>query len=139
MTAVAALYSVYQGYQQYKTGQYNAAVDKNEANAAINQSAAQAAVVQRQGREALGRQAAAFGAAGVGYGGSSLDALKQSAINSEMDVLNTRYKGAITAYGYDVRASQEKQAGTNALLLAGGKALAGVYGSYGSPQGDDLG
>jgi hypothetical protein len=44
-----------------------------------------------------------------------------------MDALNTRYKGTITAYGYNTQAGIDKQEAneeeTSSLLMAGGKAL----------------
>jgi hypothetical protein len=84
----------------------------------------------------LGRQAAAFGAAGVGYGGSSEIALDQSAVNQELDALNTRYKGAITGWGYGAQAqldqAQARDQRLSSSLLAGAQLLKGAGGSYSS-------
>jgi cobalamin-dependent methionine synthase I len=83
--------------------------------------------VRRDSRMALGKQEAAFGAAGVGYGGSSETSLDQSAVNQEYDALKTRYKGASTAYGYGVQSGIDKSEGntemTQSGLLAGSQLL----------------
>lgn len=124
---LAAAGTAYAGYQKYQADQYNAKVMGNEQRIAVDQSAAQEGLVRRNSREQLGRQAAAFGGAGVGYGGSSEGALDQSAVNQELDALNTRYKGAITGYGYGVQSNilnrQANEEGISSILMAGGQAL----------------
>ena len=111
---------------------YNAQVDTNEANAARAQSVTQEDLLRNRNREIQGRQISAFGAAGVGYGGSSAGALKESAINQEMDALNTRYRGNLTAYGFETQAGLDNQDANNQIAagaintvgaLAGSKAL----------------
>lgn len=106
---IAGVAAAYQGIQKSQTDQYNAKVNAQQQSNAINQSNAQAGQVERNSREALGRQAAAFGAAGVGYGGSSEIALDQSAINQELDALNTKYKGAVTGWGYGAQSQLDQQ------------------------------
>jgi hypothetical protein len=132
VTAAAAIYS---GAKQQQSADYNAQVMKQEQGAAVNQATAQEGLVRRNSREMLGRQAAAFGGAGVGYSGSSGVALDQSAINQELDALNTRYRGAITGYGYGVQSDILKREGKDAMiagvLMAGGSALKNLP-SYGS-------
>lgn len=124
---IAAAGAAYQGVKSYQADTYNSAVMKNQQSFAVNQATAQEGMVRRNSREQLGRQAAAFGGAGVGYGGSSETALDQSAVNQELDALNTRYKGTITGYGYgvesDILKQQGKDALTSGMLLAGGSAL----------------
>jgi hypothetical protein len=119
------------GYaKQSQAADYNAKVSTNEANMSVNQANAQEGQVRRAGREALGRQAAAFGAAGVGYGGSSETALDQSAINQELDALNTRNKGTITAYGYRTNAGLEQDQAKGYGLMAGAALLKGFGSNY---------
>ena len=65
--------------------------------------------VRRNSRVQLGKEIAAFGSAGVGYGGSSEDALRTSTVNQEMDALNTRYKAQLAGYGYGVRLALTKR------------------------------
>lgn len=132
---VAAGASAAGAIKQSQAATYNSKVDQNEANLSINQANAQEGLVRRQGREALGRQAAAFGAAGVGYGGSSETALDQSSINSELDALNTRYKGSITAYGYNTEASNQKSQAQGYGLMAGAALLKGFGSNYNYTSG----
>lgn len=126
----AAASSAYGAGKQAQASDYNAKVDQNEANLSVNQANAQEGLVRRQGREAVGRQAAAFGAAGVGYGGSSATALDQSSINSELDALNTRYKGAFTGYGYNVESGIQKDQSKGYGLMAGAALLKGIGSNY---------
>lgn len=116
--------------KQSQASNYNAKVDANEANLSVNQANAQEGQVRRMGREALGRQAAAFGAAGVGYAGSSETALDQSSINQELDALNTRYKGQITGYGYNVESGLQKDQAKGYGLMAGAALLKGFGSNY---------
>jgi hypothetical protein len=132
---VAAGASAAGAIKQSQASTYNAKVDQGEANLSVDQANAQEGLVRRQGREALGRQAAAFGAAGVGYGGSSETALDQSSINSEMDALNTRYKGAITGYGYDAEAGIQKSQANQYGLMAGAALLKGFGSNYNYTSG----
>jgi hypothetical protein len=126
----AAASSAYGAAKQSQASDYNAKVDANERDLSIDQANAQEGMVRRQGREALGRQAAAFGAAGVGYGGSSETALDQSSINQEMDALSTRYKGAITGYGYGVESGIQKDQAKGYGLMAGAALLKGLGSNY---------
>jgi hypothetical protein len=117
------------GYvQKSNADTFNAQVAQNESKLSVDQANAQEGMVRRASREALGKQAAAFGAAGVGYGGSSEVSLDQSAINQELDALNTRYKGSITGYGYRVQSGIDQQNARQAGLMAGAALLKG-YGS----------
>jgi hypothetical protein len=131
---VSAAGAAYQAVSARNAASYNAKTMQNEQTLSVNQGAAGAAQVQRASRESLGRQAAAFGGAGVGYGGSSETALDQSAVNQEMDALNTKYKGSLAGYGYGVQSSLDKgQAGaygTQAGLLAGSALLKGMGANY---------
>lgn len=130
LAAASAAGAVYSAGKQSQAADYNAKVDQNTANTAINQANAQEGMVRRQGREAIGRQSAAFGAAGVGYGGSSENALDQSAVNSELDALNTRYKGATTAYGYNVNAGIQRGDSQQYGVMAGAALLKGLGSNY---------
>ena len=138
LAAAGAVGTVYAGAKKSQADQYNASVMANEQKVAADQSVAQEVQVRRNSREALDKQAAAFGGAGVGYGGSSATAMDQSAINQELDALNTRYKGAVTGYGYgvqsDIYRQQSKDDITGSLLMAGGQALKSQSGIYLGPR-----
>ena len=121
------------GVQYAKESQaadFNSKVAANESKLSVDQANAQEGLVRRQSREALGRQAAAFGAAGVGYGGSSETSLDQSALNQELAALNTRYKGSITGYGYRVQSGIDEQNSRQYGLMAGAALLKGAGSNY---------
>jgi hypothetical protein len=126
--------TVVQGIQKQNASDFNSKVMQQESNLSINQANAQEGQVRRDSRMALGKQEAAFGAAGVGYGGSSETSLDQSAVNQEYDALKTRYKGASTAYGYGVQSGIDKSEGntemTQSGLLAGSQLLKGMGPNY---------
>jgi hypothetical protein len=127
---IAALGSAAGYAKQAQAAGYDAKVERNQADFSIDQANAQEGQVRRMGREALGRQAAAFGAAGVGYGGSSETSLDQSAVNQELDALNTRYKGKITGYGYGVQAGIDQSYAKQYGLMAGAALLKGYGSNY---------
>lgn len=131
---LSAAGAAYGAVKSANAATYNAGVMKNEQGAAAAQALQQSNMVQREGRQALGKQLAAFGGAGVGYGGSSQIALDQTAVNSELDALNTRYKGAITGYGYGAQAGLDKSAASSdevsGGLLAGAALLKGAGPTY---------
>jgi hypothetical protein len=126
-----------QGVSANNTARVNAGLMGQEQNLAVNQGAQQEALVRRSSAEALGRQEAAFGGAGVGYGGSSGTALKSSAINQELDALNTRYRASVTGFGYGAQAKILQYEGQQSLegagLLAGGQALSAMSKRYYTP------
>src|SRR5271154_7294427 len=126
MSYVAPILSAVSYVQQAQAAAYNSKVAQNESNLSINQANAQEGMVRRSSREALGRQAAAFGAAGVGFGGSSETSLDQSAVNQELDALNTRYKGAITGYGYKTQSGIDQSNAKQYGLMAGAALLKGA-------------
>jgi hypothetical protein len=135
LTAAAAPYiaaagAAYGAISAAKTSQTNALVARNEANLSTNQAGAQEGMELRAGRQQLGKQIAAFGAAGVGFGGSSETALDQSAINDELNALNAKYRGSINAYGYNVQSQNFQSQGNQQSLLAGAALLKGVGSNY---------
>ena len=111
---LSGVQAVRSGNAQKNADQYNSQVMTQEKNFSINQANAQEGQVRRNSREMFGRQVAAIGAAGTGYQGSSAEALGQSALNQELDALNTRYKGALTGYGYGIQSNIDASAGTDA-------------------------
>jgi hypothetical protein len=138
-TALEVYGALKKGQAQRQALDYNSAVMANEQKSALAQGVTQEDIVRRNSREALGRQAAAFGAAGVGYGGSSKVALDTSAVNQELDALNTRYRAVMTGYGYGAQSSIDQyeadQAGANSELLAGAALLKGLGPYYTTTSG----
>lgn len=106
--ALSAASSYAQSENAKNTANYNAAVgETNKAFALTDQ--------QRQADLARGRTIAAYGAAGVGGGGSPMDVLADSAQQSALDRLKIKYN-------YDSRInldrSQANAYGSSALLNA---------------------
>ena len=143
MSYVSAAAQLLQGSRQQSAYDTNASIMRGEQNLSIEEGGQQANQVRHNSRDTLGKQIAAFGASGAGYGGSSARALSQSAVNQEMDALNTKYKGVITGYGYGVQAGLDQSAGNqafgNAALMAGSKLLAANSSSYTLGTAGDLG
>jgi hypothetical protein len=133
--AVAAGGALKQSHDAASQQEYNSGVMRNEATISLGQGAQAEAQSRRNSREAFGRQAAAFGAAGTGYGGSSARAMGQSLINQELDALNTRYKGTLTAYGYNTQAQIDAETAKSdrfaGYINAGTAAMKGLAGAYG--------
>lgn len=125
-----------QGQAQKQALDYNAGVMKQEEATGLAQGTQQEDIVRRNSREQLGKQTAAFGSAGVGYGGSSAIALQSSVKNQELDALNTKYRAQLSAYGYGAQAgidkSQGSQAGANSELMAGAALLKNMGPYYSS-------
>ena len=117
--AANAVGAVAQGVNAYRASKFNAGVMIAEQRAAGMEANTQENITRRNSAQALGRQTAAFGAAGVGYGGSSATALSQSAINQEMDALNTRYKGALTGLGYGLQSQLDTRSAQTQLAVGG--------------------
>jgi hypothetical protein len=131
-TAVSAASSIAQGNAAKSAANYNAAVARQNADIARANAAADAAKQERQGRLLAGRQRAAIGASGITAEGSPLEVMADSALESELDALTTRYRGELQArsYGQDatlqgMRGDAAQQAGYigagTSLLLGASK------------------
>ena len=125
--------TVASGISQHNAQATNSQIQGYERGAA-NSLAGNAETQQlRTGREAVDRQITAFGASGVGYGGSAKKAIDASLVNSELDALNVRYRGQLTSWGYGEQADIDKQASKTSLensgVLAGAQLVKGF-----SPQ-----
>jgi len=97
--ALTAYGKYQQGQAAKQAGAWNQSVHNMEGASAEQQGLNQETIERRQGREFLGRQATAIGQAGIGYGGSSAAVAHDSSINTELDALNARYRGAFTKWG----------------------------------------
>jgi hypothetical protein len=97
-TAVAAGGAVYSANATRQTERYNRQVAERNATISRQQAAVSEAAARRDGRRALGKIEAGYGASGVvGNEGSALDVLEDSAIESELDALTIRYNGELAA------------------------------------------
>src|SRR5216683_2699095 len=135
---------------QAKAADYNAAVLTQQGVSESNTAAANMAQSQRRSAGELGEQAAAFGQANIGTGGSVSAVEKQSATNARMDALNIWYGGELERHQAFAEASAERyrqlvyKRNADAQLYGGiGTALlSGAskgYGSYLESGGGSLG
>lgn len=113
---------------------YNARAYQAEADIASRQGLEQEAQQRITGAKVLGRQVAAAGESGGGYGGSTGAIIGQSARNIELDALNTRYKAALQRWSFAAQsqnlAAEGRQAQMGAYLKAGAALLRGYSGNY---------
>lgn len=147
-TAMSVVGAVQQGNAQKaqytaqaQAQDYNAKVSENQAIAANQQTAAREDAERRQRRIALGSARASSSQSGLTDSGSILDMFDQSAINSELDVLNSRYEGNMAAKGFNEQATLDRYGASNARsnasaagkatwLNAGSAALSGASNAY---------
>lgn len=136
ITAAQAVYSGYTGYTNARAEQDEARANAREAYAAARRAADAGALneeaVRRQGRQAMGSLRAAIGQAGIGYGGSARDIMRESAGNAEYDAMIARYEGLVEARGYTAEGMAYDAAESNAKRAAGAAVLGGVLGTAGS-------
>jgi hypothetical protein len=136
--AIEGTGTVMQGIAGYKAGKFNEKVARfNQGNSNADAVGLEQSV-RDQARAAMGEQIASQGASGIELGtGSAADALHQSAINAQLDVLNLQRKAAIKSTGFDIQAASAKAAGKSAFVggfikAAGAFAGGGDYGAAGS-------
>lgn len=131
---VSAVGMISQAQSAKSAANYNAAVAERNATVSRQQAAANEAAQRRENYRAMGRIRAGYGAAGVTPEGSPLDILESSAAEAELDALNTRYKGELTAIGYQDEATLQRSRASSAMtagvLNAGSALLSGAGKSY---------
>lgn len=149
-TAMSVVGAIQQGNAQeaqYKAQaqaqEYNAKVSENQAIAANQQTAAREDAERRQRRIQLGNARASISQSGLGDTGSILDMFDQTAIESELNVLNSRYEGNMQARGFTEQAALDrygaassranaKAASQAKWLNAGSALLSGASSGYSS-------
>ena len=146
-TATTAVEASQAASAQSKAAQYNADVLKQQGTQAVNTAAGNEAIQRRQSAGQLGEQAAAFGQANVGTGGTTALVEKQSRTNAELDAMDIWYGGVLEKDQADSAANlqryqslADKRASDMALIGGGvksgtallmGGAKYGVYQKYG--------
>ena len=107
----SALQQSSQASAQANAAKYNAQVLEQQGISESNTAAANMAQSQRRSAAALGEQAAAFGQANIGTGGSASLVEKQSATNARMDALNIWYGGELERHqAFDAASAEKYQA-----------------------------
>ena len=135
---VSAIGDFITGGDQSRAMRENAAIYHAEARTALAQGYEAEAQQRRTGAAAIGREVAAAGQAGAGYGGSVGRVIRQSAISTELDALNIRYKAALQGWGYNRQADiMQREAGglERGGILRAGAALLQGYGNYAKGTG----
>jgi len=101
---VSGLGAVQQLNAQAAASEYNARVADRNARTVLQQTESEAESQRREGRRKLSAIRAQYGASGLTMEGSPLDVLEDSAMEVELDVQKTRYKGHMEALGYTEKA-----------------------------------
>lgn len=105
------------GFMKAADQRGNARVLRENARQAETAGAMEATEIRNQERAASGEMIAQQGGSGIELGsGSPLDALRQNAVNREMDVLNVRYNAGRQAAGYRSQAASMKRQATGSML-----------------------
>lgn len=102
--------------QQAATAARNQKLLEEQARTARQQAGAEEESQRREARRQLGRQSAAIGQAGIGFGGTAGLLQEDSAIQAELDALNIRYGGEKQA---ESLLNQSQFAGNEASILRG--------------------
>jgi hypothetical protein len=122
------------GIGQASAMRANAGTMNAEAGIAATQGYEQEAQQRRGNAMALGRETAAVGQAGAGYGGSAARAVGQSAMNTELDALNIRYKAQMQRWAFTTQAGNLKSEANiteaGGFLRAGAALLKGYSPNY---------
>ncbi len=128
--------SLVQGLAGYQSGMYNAAVDKENARQDLREGAVEGEQLRGDARTALGEQVGAQAESGFTPGtGSALESLRQSGINSELDVLQARRKASAAAAANRAKAEMDKRTGQMAAL----QGLVGAAGAVAGAKGGGIG
>lgn len=129
-TAVSAVNSSDNANAQAKAQEYNAQAARQNAKNAILQASAQEEQVRRENAYKLGELQGSLLESGIGTGGSAISVLTSSAKNTEMDALNTRYRGALEANSLlsgaqmDTFSAEVSRNNASSALVAGGMSSA---------------
>jgi len=122
-----------QGREARRAAEFNATALEGQARAASNQALREEESQRRAARMAIGRQAAAVGESGGGYGGSAGLLLEQSDVFAELDALNIRYGGQLRYNALKMQAAGERMSAPSRRqtgMLAGAQLLTGVSKAY---------
>lgn len=88
--------------------EYNRQVAERNKNTVLAEADAAARDQSRDNRRVMGSIRASYGASGLSLEGSPLDVMEDTALEQELDVSKTRYKGELQAIGYKDEAANYK-------------------------------
>lgn len=128
-----------EGSSAYEAGRFTRAAMKTNSSNARRDGAAEASRLRDTARLAMGRQLAGLASSGFNASsGSALDALRESAVESELEIMSAQRRAEARAQGYKVQGDAAYASGYNAMtagIFNGAAALvesaAGAYGGGG--------
>lgn len=120
-----------QAQAQANANRRNALIKEMQAGIERQQANIREEQQRRQARGLLGRQRAAVAQAGIGFGGSALDVMEDSANKAELDALTIRYEGDLRSRGLLADAESERYE-AEVALVAGKNAKKAAYISAGA-------
>ena len=114
MSMLTDIYGGFAKAAQYRgeanAAEYNAAVAAQDADTALQAGNANEEAQRRKSAVEMGRLRAGMAESGIGLNsGTASDLVEQSAMNAELDALNTRYQGTMQARGYKAQSALNKQ------------------------------
>lgn len=99
----------------YNAGRFNRKVADYNARNTLAEGEADALDLRDQGREAEGQQLTALAGSGFDVGsGSAFDLLRQTEVESTLDILKRRRKAGVDALGFKIQGAAAYAAGKNA-------------------------
>lgn len=127
-----------EGIAAYDAGKFTQKVMNVNAQHAERDGAAEAARLRDAARIAMGRQQAGLAASGFTLSGSAIDALRESAIESELEIMQTRRKAGIAATGYRTQGALAKNEGYSKMvggIVSGAASIMESAANYGGGGG----
>jgi hypothetical protein len=122
--------SVIDGFAAFSAGKANRRIARENERSANMDGAAEEQRIREAARAAMGRQAASQAASGFEPGtGSAIDELRESALNSTIDILLTRRRTAAEAKNQRIQGRAAYRAGVFGLA-AGAARAAGELADY---------
>lgn len=129
---VGAAGALQAGAAQAEAAEFNAAVSEQEAKRARQAAAFEEQRVRDAARRVAGAQRAAIGASGIGFEGSPLLVMAETAEEAEIDALAVRFSGSAAEARAKSQATldrlEARQARTTGFFKAGASILGGAKG-----------
>lgn len=128
--AIQAFGQLLSGVASMESGKFNRKVAKTNAVNALRDGEMEAARIRDRARLAMGEQIGRQAASGFEVGtGSSLDALRESAVEAELDQMLVRRRAAMAAQAHRTQGKIAYAQGYNAMV-AGHFGAAGTIDNY---------
>jgi len=126
MTIGKAFGQIIGGVAQQEAGKYTRSVMQTNAANAEADTQSEIERLRTTARLAMGRQVNTPGASGLEFSGSALDALRESGIESQLEMMQTRRQGATAATGYRTQGKIAYAQGYNGMIQGFAGAAAAI-------------